>query len=176
MPEYRFQWVDEVVVVVVEPVETGFAVTIDGITTLVTAASHRPGQLDLSWEDSRRLVTMIAAVGAHRWLALTSGPQAGRAFELTVPQSASRRPRPRQTDGRETLTAQMPGIVRRVLVHIGDQAARGQTLIILEAMKIEIRINAPGAGTVTAVSVTEGQTVERGQLLVEFSASPPSPL
>jgi len=171
MPEYSFQWGDEIVLVVVEPMETGFAVTIDGVTTLVTAASPRSGELDLSWEDGRRLVTWLAAAGAQRWVALASGPQAGRAFELTVPQPASRRRRARHADGRETLAAQMPGVVRRVLVREGAQAARGQTLVILEAMKMEIRINAPEAGTVTAVSVREGQSVERGQQLVQFSPS-----
>jgi biotin carboxyl carrier protein len=170
MAEYSFQWGDETVEVVVEATEAGYAVTLDGVTTLVTAAHVRDGELDLAFEYGRRLTAWTASDGEKRWVALSAGPQAGRAFELAVPQPASRRVRARQADGHETLTAQMPGVVRRVLVREGDQATRGQTLIVLEAMKMEIRINAPEAGTVTAVSVAEGDSVERGQRLVELDA------
>jgi biotin carboxyl carrier protein len=169
MPEYRFQWDTEIVAVVVEPVEQGFAVTIDGVTTFVTAAQLRPGELDLAWPDGHRQVAWLAAAGTQRWVALGAGRHAGQSFELRVPQSASRRPRARQAHGRETLAAQMPGVVRRVLIGEGEHVVHGQSLVIMEAMKMEVRINAPEAGTVTSVSVKEGQPVERGQRLVEFS-------
>jgi biotin carboxyl carrier protein len=171
MPEYRFQWGDETVVVAIEAAGASYAVIIEGDTVLVRAVSTRAGEWDLAWEDGRRLVAWVAAAGNQRWVALAAGPQAGRAFELSRPQPASRRTRARQAGGRETLAAQMPGVVRRVLVGKGEQVIRGQTLLVLEAMKMEIRINAPEAGTVTAVSVAEGQSVERGQRLVELSAT-----
>jgi biotin carboxyl carrier protein len=175
MPAYRFQWGNETVVVAIEAAGEGYAVTIEGGTALVRAACTRPGELDLAWDDGRRLVAWVAADANQRWVALAAGPQAGRAFELSGPQPAPRRTRARQAGGRETLAAQMPGVVRRVLAGEGEQVIRGQTLLILEAMKMEIRINAPEAGTVTTVSVAEGQSVERGQRLVELSATAQSP-
>jgi len=52
---------------------------------------------------------------------------------------------------------------------VGDAVALGQTLVILEAMKMEIRVPAPHAGRVAAISVREGQVVDRGQALVELA-------
>jgi biotin carboxyl carrier protein len=63
----------------------------------------------------------------------------------------------------------MPGQVTRVLIAEGDPVQRGQPLIILEAMKMEIKIAAPHDGRVAKVLVKPGQVVERGQALIEIS-------
>jgi biotin carboxyl carrier protein len=67
-----------------------------------------------------------------------------------------------------SLDAQMPGQVRQVLVKEGDHVEAGQTLLILEAMKMEMRIAAPQAGRVVRLLVRQGDTVERGEQLVEI--------
>jgi biotin carboxyl carrier protein len=90
----------------------------------------------------------------------------GQDYALTVPDKrASRR---RASAGGGDLTAQMPGQVVNVLVNEGDTVERGQTLVILEAMKMEIRVAAPGDGRVKRLLVEKGQVVERGQLLLEI--------
>lgn len=66
------------------------------------------------------------------------------------------------------LSAQMPGQVTAVLVAEGDTVERGQPLVILEAMKMEMRVTAPGPGRVRRLLVAEGALVERGQPLVEL--------
>jgi biotin carboxyl carrier protein len=82
---------------------------------------------------------------------------------------AGRRSRTRSTTASSgRLTAQMPGQVRMVLVAAGDAVTRGQTLIILEAMKMELRVAAPADGVVGQVHVQVGTVVERGALLVEM--------
>ncbi|MCB9457792.1 MAG: biotin/lipoyl-binding protein [Anaerolineaceae bacterium] len=63
----------------------------------------------------------------------------------------------------------MPGQVVNVLVAVGDSVTRGQTLVVLEAMKMEIRVAAPGDGTVRRLLVAQGDVVERGQLLLEVA-------
>jgi biotin carboxyl carrier protein len=63
------------------------------------------------------------------------------------------------------LTAPMPGQVRAVNVNEGEAVVKGQTLMVLEAMKMEIRIQSPTDGVVKAVHVRQGQTVEREQAL-----------
>jgi len=65
------------------------------------------------------------------------------------------------------LIAPMPGQVRAVNVAEGESVEKGQTLLVLEAMKMEIRIQAPMEGVVARLAVVEGQTVEREELLVE---------
>jgi biotin carboxyl carrier protein len=61
----------------------------------------------------------------------------------------------------------MPGQIRSVSVSVGDAVKKGQTLLTMEAMKMEIRIQALKDGVVKSVSVAQGQTVEREQILVE---------
>jgi biotin carboxyl carrier protein len=62
----------------------------------------------------------------------------------------------------------MPGQVRAVNVSEGEAVVKGQTLMLLEAMKMEIRIQAAMDGQVRKLFVVQGQTVEREQALVEI--------
>jgi len=54
-------------------------------------------------------------------------------------------------------------------VQAGEAVTKGQTLIVLEAMKMEIRVQAPRDGIVKKLFVKQGQTVEREQMLVEIA-------
>jgi pyruvate carboxylase subunit B len=74
-------------------------------------------------------------------------------------------------DGRKgpgALRAPMPGLVVKVEVGEGDEVARGQSLLIIEAMKMENELKADGHLRVTRVPVSPGDTVEKDQILVEF--------
>jgi biotin carboxyl carrier protein len=64
------------------------------------------------------------------------------------------------------VAAQIAGRIVSVKVKVGDVVAGGDVLLLLEAMKMENEIKAPGAGTVSAVLVTEGQRVGEGETLV----------
>ncbi|MBO1334199.1 biotin carboxylase N-terminal domain-containing protein [Streptomyces sp. VRA16 Mangrove soil] len=68
-------------------------------------------------------------------------------------------------DGAGSLTAPMPGTVTVVKVAVGDQVAAGQSLLVVEAMKMEHVIAAPHAGTVTELDVSPGTTVAMDQVL-----------
>ena len=63
----------------------------------------------------------------------------------------------------------MPGNILDVKVAQGQMVAAGQTLVILEAMKMENEIQAPVDGTVASINVTKGSTVESGAVLVVLS-------
>jgi acetyl/propionyl-CoA carboxylase alpha subunit len=67
-----------------------------------------------------------------------------------------------------SLTAPMPASVLRVDVEPGDAVVAGQILAMLEAMKIQVQVAAPGAGTVRAVRVRAGDIVARGDTLIEL--------
>ncbi|MER5962347.1 biotin carboxylase N-terminal domain-containing protein [Streptomyces sp. NPDC002057] len=67
--------------------------------------------------------------------------------------------------GADTLAAPMPGTVTVVKVAVGDEVEAGQSLLVVEAMKMEHVISAPHAGTVTELDVTPGSTVAMDQVL-----------
>jgi propionyl-CoA carboxylase alpha chain len=69
-----------------------------------------------------------------------------------------------------SLHAPMPGSVVSVAVAAGDKVKKGQTLVVLEAMKMEHPIGSPDDGTVQEVKVAAGDQVERGTLLVVVEA------
>lgn len=69
----------------------------------------------------------------------------------------------------KVLRSPISGTVRQVKVEEGAAVEAGQTLVVLEAMKMETEITAPRAGTVAHVAVAPGQAVQGGEVLVEFA-------
>lgn len=68
----------------------------------------------------------------------------------------------------KNISAPMPGLVTKIKVSSGDNVAKGDPLIILEAMKMENVIAAPHDAVVKSIMVAVGQAVERGLALVEL--------
>ena len=97
----------------------------------------------------------------------------GRTFRAEVLDERTRAIRamargPEAPSGPRALKAPMTGLVVRVEVLPGDVVARGQGLVIVEAMKMENELTAEMAGTVRAVHVEAGQAVEKDEVLLEF--------
>jgi len=67
--------------------------------------------------------------------------------------------------------APMPGIVRAVRVNVGDRVARGDVLLVLEAMKMEHELIAHAAGMVTEVRVAAGEMVEHDAVMIVVGPS-----
>ena len=68
--------------------------------------------------------------------------------------------------GGQTVKAPLPGKITHVAVQAGDAVAAGQSLVVIEAMKMENELKAAAAGTVREVRVTAGQAVNAGDVLV----------
>jgi 3-methylcrotonyl-CoA carboxylase alpha subunit len=117
----------------------------------------------------RRVLSGWATVGRERVTLVRDG----RTLVLGLPDVTA--PAAEESDAGALLAAPMPGKVTRLLVATGDRAAAGQTLAILEAMKMEHRFEAPREGVVTAVHVREGEQVEEGTILLDLSAAEPPP-
>jgi acetyl-CoA carboxylase biotin carboxyl carrier protein len=64
------------------------------------------------------------------------------------------------------VTSVMTGNVWKVLVSVGSQVEKGQDVVILESMKMEIPVQSPESGTVKEILVDEGVFVEEGQVLL----------
>lgn len=68
----------------------------------------------------------------------------------------------------EPVKAPMPGMILRILVAPGQTLAKGDPLLVLEAMKMENVLKSNGAGTVKSVRVNEGTAVEKGTVLIDL--------
>ena len=97
--------------------------------------------------------------GDVRWVFLH-----GDVYEFEV-QRAGRR---RSAAQHGSLTSPMPATVRKVAVEPGSVVKKGDTLLVLEAMKMELPVRAPADGVVKKVSCREGDLVQPGVPLVEI--------
>jgi biotin carboxyl carrier protein len=93
-------------------------------------------------------------------------PWDGGTARPAQPETASRR-RTRSAEG-AVLTAPMPATVLKIQVKTGDAVKSGDTVLLLEAMKMELPLRAPGDGIVAAVRCREGQLVQADAVLIEF--------
>ena len=67
------------------------------------------------------------------------------------------------------VNASMPGVVLKILKQVGDHVNRGDTVIVLEAMKMEVTATAPAAGTVASIEVKQGDQLVNGQRLATIA-------
>ncbi len=163
--DFQYQLGNETTTVRVEKAGAGYSVTVNGQTFNVIA-TPKPGELALMI-DGHRHTAYVASDGPRRWVAFGGANADPQPFLFTVPQ-VGKKARRGKAGGHESLEAQMPGLVRKVLVSDGDAVEQGQVLLVLEAMKMEIRVSAPHAGIVEKILVREDETVGRGQVLVEL--------
>ena len=101
---------------------------------------------------------------SHHQTMSMSTPAPTTAASATVPTSEPKGPTPQAGGG--AILSPMPGSVLDVLVNPGDSVADGQTVAMLEAMKMEIEVKADKVGVVSSIPVKKGDTVESGTMLV----------
>ena len=151
----------------------------------VASQPHRTefeGDRVVEWWGTRDGVvvdgTLVVAAGPDRVTLETEGVRTtydvavtGDVVDVDSPHGHVRLTRvPRFTDPAEavasgSLLAPMPGTVVRVDVEAGDRVAAGQTVLVLEAMKMQHTVSAPVAGTVTEIDVKAGAQVAAGEVL-----------
>ncbi|QCV96949.1 biotin/lipoyl-binding protein [Acidipropionibacterium acidipropionici] len=84
---------------------------------------------------------------------------------------ATRSPSPALTGGADlahSMTAPMPGVIASVDARVGDQVSKGQTVLVLEAMKMKNELHAGRSGVIAEILVVEGDQVKYGQPLLRF--------
>ena len=139
-----------------------FTCVLDGTPARARLVKVAPPAIDLEIDGLRR---------AFR---VTPGP-AGAVFvqdargEIRL-QELPRFPEPEAAEPAGGSSAPMPGRVLDVRVSAGDEVSKGQLLLIMEAMKMELQVTASADGVVTEVRVAPGQQVEAGQVLVVVDA------
>lgn len=95
----------------------------------------------------------------------------GTAYETALTRKYSlRKPHVPKDPGR--VAAFIPGLILDVLVKPGDRVRRGQSLLVLEAMKMQNHLAAPLDGLVREVATAPGDSVAKGQVLVAIQGDP----
>ena len=142
------------------PQGKSYRATVGDKTVDVEIVRVSDGQLELLI-DGEHVMAYVSSDGTKRWVTAN-----GQTLMLTKSSGAKRRGAGH--DHGSGLVAPMPGLVRSVNIEEGEAVMKGHTLLVLEAMKMEIRIQAPRDGLVKKLLVKQGQTVEREQVLIEI--------
>jgi len=146
----------------------GLEVVLDGHSHQVEGGFIAPGVLQLRI-DGQPVRAISASFGAERWVARGTD----RAWLQRVETATGRRSSHSSGPESGELTAAMPGLVLKLAVAEGDQVTRGQSLLILEAMKMEHELRAPRDGRVKRITCTAGSMVSSGVPLIELEAIEP---
>ena len=109
--------------------------------------------------DDSPHIAHVAKVGDDWWIHLDGRIHVVHGHEPGSADSAA---------GEGGLTAPMPGTILEVHAKAGQRVREGQTLLVMEAMKMEHRIQAPKAGEVLSVNFSEGDRVGMGETLGEL--------
>ncbi len=123
-------------------------------------AAIGPSEIIVTDDNGRQHRVFVAADRERRWAFCD-----GQVWEVETATSAPRR---RRSSAHETLSAPMPATVIGVPVAVGDRVTHGQTVLVLEAMKMELPLRAAHDGTVSAVNCAAGDLVQPGLILVEI--------
>jgi 3-methylcrotonyl-CoA carboxylase alpha subunit len=114
-------------------------------------------------EGDRARRVVVSASGERRQVFVD-----GEVYELTVGTEAAGRPRAARS-GSDHLAAPMPARVTAVIVEVGQPVRKGDVLLKLEAMKMELAVRAPRDGVVKAIACRAGELVQPGVGLLELA-------
>lgn len=128
----------------------------------LTVAADGPSAVRVRGGDRARRVLVSASGGLRQ--AFVDGD----VFEFTVDEGAAPRPRGAR-HAQDTVSAPMPAKVSAILVEAGQHVGKGEVLLKLEAMKMELPVRAPHDGTVAALLCRVGDLVQPGVTLVELA-------
>jgi biotin carboxyl carrier protein len=136
--------------------------TIDGTPLEADAVQIGPGIYSILIDGESLEVRVEPDGGGFR---VATGDQEWRA-EIRDPRQWRRnRSAGSEAEGRQQVSAPMPGKIVRVLVRAGETVGAKQGLFVVEAMKMQNEIRSPKSGKVERLLVTEGQTVNAGEAL-----------
>jgi pyruvate carboxylase subunit B len=126
-------------------------------------------------EPKKSVIAKPSSQGAEQYTVVVNGKkynvEVNEGFdsleggEVSIKEEASSKPASSGAKGGIEIKSNVPGAVVKVLKKPGDEVAKGESVIIIEAMKMEIDVVAPEDGVIASIEVKEGETIQNGQLL-----------
>jgi biotin carboxyl carrier protein len=156
MPEFHYQvGTVQQSIRVAKVSEQTYQLQLNDQAYLISDPHWQAGYLTFQFEGQQIRCAVVQA-DQQLWVGL-----AGEVFRLTKTDPHRTR---RQVQAGDSLQvrATMPGTVQAILVEVGTPVQQGQPVLILEAMKMELRLTAPQTGLVDQILVQPGQLVEQG--------------
>ena len=154
MGKYNFRINGHDYQVDVNSVEGGIAdVTVNGTDYKVELADAVPAPAQQAVRPAPQTVSTGAPAVTPQ--ATAPAPQAAQTATASAPQGKG-----------EVVTAPLPGVILDIKVKVGDAVNAGQTVAVLEAMKMENEIESTASGTVTAVNAGKGDSVLEGAAII----------
>lgn len=154
MGKYNFRINGHDYQVDVNSVEGGIAdVTVNGTDYKVELADAVPAPAQQAVRPAPQTVSTGAPAVTPQ--ATAPAPQAAQTTTASAPQGKG-----------EVVTAPLPGVILDIKVKVGDAVKAGQTVAVLEAMKMENEIESTASGTVTAVNAGKGDSVLEGAAII----------
>jgi biotin carboxyl carrier protein len=143
----------------IELLPNGGARLVDGERVLIEGigdGAYRVSTDERSWR------VFVAEAADRRWVFCD-----GHVYEAEIVREgrATRKP---SAGHHDSLSAPMPATIVRIVTSAGQAVLRGETLLVLEAMKMELPVKAPHDGIVAAIHCREGERVQAGATLLDF--------
>jgi 3-methylcrotonyl-CoA carboxylase alpha subunit len=160
---FDFHLEDDVHAITLTPVADGWRITAGDTEINARHAKLEDGRIH-ALLDGMRLSASI-----HRAGEAISLRHAGQSWRFRLPDPIARAGD--EEGGDDRLLAPLPGQVTQLLASEGQEVARGDVLVVLEAMKTVFRLTAPRAGRIATISCRVGETVREGQILIQFAAA-----
>lgn len=158
--KYNYEYQGEIHSITLDRLPDGrYQATIGDDSWIVSATQVSDGTWLIDHANTRT-IAHSARSGDERYVQIDG-------TQYTLSRANTRRQRQDSSRASGNMVAEMPGQVIDVRVREGDAVMSGDVLVVLEAMKMEIRITAPHDGTVSKLRVAEGDIVDRGQTLAE---------
>ena len=164
---FEFRHEDETHAVTLAPAADGWRISAGGAAITAGHAKLEAGSVH-ALLDGMRLSASI-----HRGGETISLRHAGQSWRFVLPDPIARAGE--EEGGDDRLMAPLPGQVTQLLAREGQEVARGDALVILEAMKTVFRLTAPRDGRIATISCRVGETVREGQILLQFAAEEDEP-
>jgi 3-methylcrotonyl-CoA carboxylase alpha subunit len=158
---FEFHHEDETYAVTLAPAADGWRISAGGAAITAGHAKLEAGSVH-ALLDGMRLSASI-----HRGGETISLRHAGESWRFVLPDPIARAGE--EEGGDDRLIAPLPGQVTQLLVTENQNVARGDVLVILEAMKTVFRLTAPRDGRIATISCRVGETVREGQILLQFT-------
>ena len=145
--------------------------TVDGAAVDPKVVSLNRNGLHLIHHGRKVLEFFLNPLGDDNYQLVMQG---GRHVNTTIFSRSKKRSRAGVVEKQDQrLVAPMPGLVLEVTARVGDLVEPDQTLVILESMKMQMRLRTQRGGKIAKIKVRPGMQVEKGALLIQFAPSNP---